>query len=422
MNASGNASPAITWIQVDISPHDPIIIRDARPFAAEGEGANRARILDWPYPSTVAGSLRTLIGRLKAGCNGTQDKAVSLFNDDAFLQRLKSIKVRGPLPEVGDDLYVPAPRDFLKYEHSDKVALRPMPLEDGEGCDLPHSGLWPVIAPSEEKPEPLPAFWSIEDVTCWLANDVRERFDPEKPLAGFKRDERIHLKMDPRSQKAEEGKFFITEGLVIPDITYEHRDLLGQNNERSMIEETRLSLLVEAPGPELRGLISELDVLQPLGGERRLALFQSKTPLGSWLCPDEVKASLSKAKGVRMLLATPAVFKGGWLPGWLDPETLEGSPPGVDSLLLRLRGACVGRWRPLSGWSMEKGQRGPKPLKRLVPSGSVYFFEVIEGSPESLADMWLCPVSDGVQDCNDGFGLALWGVWRIETTKGGSIA
>ena len=48
----------------------------------------------------------------------------------------------------------------------------------------------------------------------------------------------------------------------------------------------------------------------------------------------------------------------------------------------------------------------------MVPAGSVYFFETVEGDGRILATKgWLRPVSDAPQDRNDGFGLAVWGTW-----------
>ena len=113
-----------------------------------------------------------------------------------------------------------------------------------------------------------------------------------------------------------------------------------------------------------------------------------------------------------MVLVTPAVFCGGWKPGWVNEE-LVGTPPGAN-VTLRLVGVSIQRWRAVSGWSLANlpGQpRGPKPVKRLVPSGGVYFFETIDGKASGLADRWLESVSDDDQDRRDGFGLAVWGVW-----------
>jgi CRISPR-associated protein Cmr3 len=153
--------------------------------------------------------------------------------------------------------------------------------------------------------------------------------------------------------------------------------------------------------------ISQLNILHPLGGERRLVHWRA-TADDPWSCPEAVRGALKQSGQVRMILATPAIFSGGWRPGWLK-EGLIGRPPGGGPTL-RLVGLTIQRWRAVSGWSLAQ-PRGPKPVKRYVPAGGAYFFEVVEGSAVDLAESWLQPVSDDKQDRRDGFGLALWGTW-----------
>ncbi|MCL4514097.1 MAG: type III-B CRISPR module-associated protein Cmr3 [Firmicutes bacterium] len=421
MNSIGvAATKAVKPTQITVSPHDPIIVRDGRPFGAGSEGANRARSLDWPYPSTVAGAVRTLVGRLAAHHTGTKGQAQNPFHDAAFLERLKRVKVWGPLPLADGDLYVPTPLDFLVYDSGDRVSLRPRRLRDEEGCDLPHQGLWPINVPRNEKPGKSAAFLSMRAAARWLAQDAQGAFDPEDILEHFAKDERVHVRIDADTQTADDSQLFSTQGLVIPDIDYQRSSDLDETAEGRSARATHLALLVQSSDDELAALAAGVDSLHPFGGERRLARFHSETPAASWQCPPVIHEGLSHTSGIRMLLVTPAIFRGGWLPGWLDSETLEGSPPGAQNLRLRLRGASTGRWRAVSGWSMERGHPGPKPIRRLVPSGSVYFFEVVAGSAQELADLWLCPVSDEPQDRNDGFGLTMWGVWDIKAKEGGS--
>jgi len=118
-------------------------------------------------------------------------------------------------------------------------------------------------------------------------------------------------------------------------------------------------------------------------------------------------------KKVRMVLATPAIFFDGWKPGWLNGWPEDKVPDfWPDDLKLKLISACIDRWKPISGWSLEKGSRGPKEIRRLVPAGSVYFFEVLSGKAEDLVkSLWLRSVCDKDQDRRDGFGLAVWGLW-----------
>ena len=46
---------------ITLDPHDPVIARDSRPFGA----GIRMKSLDWLYPSVLAGSIRTAIGKVR---------------------------------------------------------------------------------------------------------------------------------------------------------------------------------------------------------------------------------------------------------------------------------------------------------------------------------------------------------------------
>lgn len=389
---------------ITISPHDPLVARDGRPA---GEG-NRLRSLNWVYPSVVAGSLRTLVGKIAAPVD-----VIRPFDNDDLLDRIKRLAVTGPFPMSDNGIYFPAPRDLIIHGIGEKrqiMSLRPMPLKEGEGCNLPHRNLWPIAVTEDVKPTAMPEFWSVDRVADWLSQDRSREFEiPEKRmrengfLAAFSKEERVHVQISPSSFVADEGKLFSTEGLAISAVDMPHRpEQVG----------VVLSARVESTDETLKEKISSLNVLHPLGGERRLAYFKSRDDLKLWDCPCSIAKALPGASGVRMVLASPALFANGWLPGWLNQDTLEGSPPDC-TIRLKLRGACVGRWQPISGWSLEKGSRGPKPVRRLVPEGSVYFFEVVSGKPEELADLWLRSVADAEQDRRDGFGTSLWGVWIL---------
>ncbi len=374
---------------LNVEPRDAVISRDGRPFGAAPGG--RMKGLDWLFPSVLAGSLRTLLGK-QAGGNF----------DEAMVTDLKAVEVAGPLMAVGHELYLPAPKDFILRELPDRAGFAARPVAGlGAACDLPE-GLEPVLLPEaagdDFKPGKAPAFWSVTQMGSWLASATGEGFATplEKKPVGFsaapEKEDRYHSAIEAVSGTAEEGKLFKTVGLAFAQGT-------------AMAARVRC-----AEQSRLKGSLQNLNVLHPLGGERRLASFQSGSAV-HWGCPDSVRGKLQGAKLVRMVLATPAIFEHGWKPGWLDENWL-GSPPGSE-LSLRLVGAAVERWRPVSGWSLERGKAGAKAVRRVVPAGSVYFFEV-EGAADgrTLAERWLEAVSDDPQDQRDGFGLAVWGVWQ----------
>lgn len=375
-----------------ITPHDPIIARDARPFGA----GHRMKSYDWPYPSVLAGSLRTLLGKL-SGNQFTADEVKNLL----------AIHVAGPLPMLNGELYFPAPRDLLVWEDASDgdtrkvMPLRPLPLRQDEGCGL-DPGMSPVLVREDVKPARVPAFWSSQHIHNWLLDESGTSFPapalPKSAGSGFldapERDERIHVQIELQSGAAEEGLLFKTVGL----------DLLARDEKRPPLQ-VSLSARIDV-GDGYADTVASLDALHPCGGERRLARWHTD-PSQAWDRPDGIAHKLRNASRVRLVLATPALFGQGWKPDWLVGRAHD---LGVG---LRLVSACVDRWKPIAGFSLEQGKLGSKRVRRLVPAGSVYFFEVDRGDVASLAEqLWLQPVSDEEQDRRDGFGLALWGAWN----------
>ena len=383
-----------------VQPLSPIIVRDGRSFGT-GE---RMHSLDWIYPSVFVGALRTLVGKQKGWDFDTKEQ----------IDLLKQIAVTGPFPCVGKTPYFPKPLDCVVGEEKGQHTAyfcRPQKLGDGEGTDAPN-GLWPVMPNVEEdfKPETTAGFWSMDSMIGWLFNTkdqlpqsdfkaISPKPDQNDAIALPQKDNRVHVAIDSKTGLARDTMFFSTSGI---DLTL----------DKSAIDAVNFYAQVKFNDTES----SQLDTLHPLGGERRLARWVVSHESKLW---ESMKKRLAECpfheNHVRMILATPAIFKDGWKPGWLKPSSdghLEGSPPGCDDLTLQLVGTSIGRWMPISGWCYEKGE--PKAVRRMVPAGSVYFFTLQDegGKTDHLRDQyWLQSVCDCEQDRRDGFGAALWGIW-----------
>jgi len=402
---------------VEIHPRDPLVIRDGRPFGAGRN--NRVRSLEWPGPSLVAGSLRSLLGKLAGG-----------GFEKSMIDALKALSISGPFPLFKKDspcVLFPAPRDF-SAEETRGFALRPGIAGKNCGNDLPQ-GLASVflqgLEESEEdfKPSLLPSFWPEDLFTEWCARDEQGVVDcvrKQMPLNedendgrwifSLPKDERTHASIDPCSGAVNEGSLFSTVAL----------DFSGTNASAP------LSLVLKVESDEadkesrkMAEFLSNLDEFSPLGGERRIARFIGR-PSECLSCPGAVAEALKKTKGLRMILATDAVFKGGWRPGWIDSSSLCGVIPGTD-VSVRLAAAVLDRPRYISGWNYDRnapGGAGPKPSRKAVPAGSVYFFSILNGDPNPDS-LWLSPVCDETQDNRDGFGAALWGVWNSDQLSKG---
>jgi CRISPR-associated protein Cmr3 len=397
-----------------LTPRDPLVARDGRPFG-RGQG-NRMRGLSWPLPSVVAGSLRTALV-----------KATDRLDFSGGLpRRLMQVAVAGVFPVHRGQLYVPCPLDAVGAPGRDgglRALHRAQPQEVAGGCDFPNAlPLRPVLwsaPPGDEdfKPAPLPAWWPLAKAVAWLT-DSRTTWGPDWVDDGFLGHPlhtlRDHVSLDPGRGAADEGQIFATSNLHLT-----HLPRFVATPQRSAppwagrYAEVTLAARMTVDDAELEQ--APLELWHPLGGERRLVHWSRRGDAALWQCPEPVRAALRGAKRIRLVLATPAVFAKGWRPAWLSDGSLQGAPPGNAHVQLRLVGAASGRWRAVSGWSLqpleETGRPGPKPIRRMVPAGSVYFFEVASGDPASLADQWLAPVSDDPQEQRDGFGLALWGTW-----------
>jgi len=399
---------------LQITPHDPLIARDGRPFGA-GQG-NRMRGLPWPLPSVVAGSFRTAL--VKAG---TGD-----FSGDMPTTLLEKVHVAGVFPVHERTLYLPAPNDAVTEPTKDgkeiKAIHRVRPLENFGGCDFPDDlPLLPVMLPNDVidfKASDSPAWWPVSKIADWLLNKPII-FDKEflnAPVQSM----RDHVAIEADRGAAEEGKIFASSNLHVTHLPrFGVKGSEEAKNVKTFPErfaEVTLSARVTVPDNGFEHF-KDFDIWHPLGGERRMVHWQ-KADSDLWQCPDAIRDALKTATKVRMVLATPAIFKDGWRPGWLT-NGLEGELSGIK---LKLVGVSNGRWKAVSGWSLAdtKDQpRGPKPIRRMVPAGSVYFFEVAKpGDAAPLADLWLQSVSDDKKEQRDGFGLAIWGTWdSVQETK-----
>jgi CRISPR-associated protein Cmr3 len=379
---------------LEITCRDPIVSRDGRPFGANQ--GTRMRSLAWLLPSVLAGSLRTTLGK----------SAERDFSTETARELLQ-VEVAGPFPHAEGQLYFPAPDDCVVHPKRGALQAAPQAADKG-GCDWPGDGLRPVRVqgPDDFKPEPAPAWWPRDHYVTWLMGG-HVVFD-ERFLRTAEIEDRAHVRVDPGTGSAEDGLLFTTAALALTHLPrYGSRNGAGHRT----FAEISLSARIRA-GTWAREAATRLDTLHPLGGERRLVHWKTATETGAWYCPEKIRDALNAARRVRMALTTPAIFSGGWKPGWLNDD-LVGAPPGV-SITMRLVGVNIQRWKAVSGWSLAElpGQpRGPKPVKRMVPAGGVYFFEILEGDASNLAGRWLEPVSDGTQDRRDGFGLAAWGIW-----------
>ena len=405
-------------------PKAPLLFGQGRPFGS----TDRAHTLPMPRPDTVAGAYRAAV----ADSWGMKFHKEQQQKNRIELQR---ISVHGPIlvrqsqdgglptplfPKPADSAYL-----SKQYESAGKLCesgaklyhLTPGPVGDGEGNSLDNTekGLWPVRlmgAPEDHSVGDGSAYWRFDRLIQWLADpaamtngriSAKALGIDELPVQ-----QRTQIQIDGQTNSAKEGVLFGTQAVefrgIYPDWPPPHRwHIRGEWPNRSSVGH-RYGLLVQSSD----GTAAQF---RRLGGRGRLTRLASAQ--GLWpLCPGFLKRSLRGVGGLRLVLATPGLFKHGWRPDWLrwENDGWCGSPPGFEGeLTLRLRAVAIQHWQTTPGWDLAEGKA--KPLHRAVPAGSVYWFEVETGA-DALHKLWLQPISDAAPDRNNGFGLVLPGIWK----------
>ncbi len=368
-----------TWL---IEPHDSLIVRDGRPFNATA--GSRAKSLDFPFPSTLVGSVRTRVGLANGG-------DWSKFSGD-LIEKIQQIHMYGALlAEIKDngapDFFAPAPADsfYVKLEPADekdpkKNNLFPLvPLEKNYLSNLRHDlHLLGLTEEVKGKPNGEVKFWHWTKFREWLIKARAQKVSNETlGIGGLLFDQRTHAKIDYARKAGEEGKLFQTRGL-----------------EFTTKDRRRLALAIQVEYPA--AIEKKLEAgLFPIGGERRIVRWASQS-FEFPKCPDEVKQGIVKNKACRLVLLTPAYFENGFLPanGFSNAE---------------IKAVAVNRSQVISGWDFDKRQ--PKPTRRLTPAGTVYFLKITADPEKWIDKIWFGNIGDCEQSRRDGFGLAVLGNW-----------
>jgi len=382
-----------------IEPLDPLIARDGRPAAV-----GRFDTMEFPYPSMLAGAVRTRMG---------SEGGAFTLPKSALGELREKVLVRGPLlaevqPEGGiTSWFAPAPHDAVLREENGVLRLRrlfPRPLAAGEAMDsLPGHGLLPLrtagIDIYGKPPKNIPSFWSWSRFERWLTEPQDEIGVTLADLGIGKLpvETRVHLAIKPDERVGMDGMLFQTAGLRF----------LQKDESPLGMRWFALSVQVGEARVAGRDLALERQIA-PLGGERRLARWSPAS--AEWpQMPNEIRKNIVDTRRARLLLLTPAIFENGFLPGWNGQSWPLGG--GVEAIV---RAAAVPRPAIISGWNLETGQA--KHTRRLAAAGSVYFLELRGGTDEAIGDWcdaaWLGCVSDNEQDRRDGFGMAVLGTWE----------
>ncbi len=118
-----------------------------------------------------------------------------------------------------------------------------------------------------------------------------------------------------------------------------------------------------------------------LGGDGRAASSQSV----DHQAPQADLHTIATQGRCRVVLTTPGLFAQGWLPNGFQLETDGHHWLNLHGVRARLVCATVPRSETISGWDLANWQ--PKAALRSAPSGSVYWLDQLQATPEALGKL-----------------------------------
>ncbi|MCS7076419.1 MAG: type III-B CRISPR module-associated protein Cmr3 [Bacteroidia bacterium] len=338
---------------IRLTPLDTFFFRDARSFQA-GEDAWAEGVFP-PPPSVLYGALASAFYASQNDFSLSDNTEVN----NRQREMLKNFRITGIFISVYDGkIVLPVPRDVVKLKDEDKNNLMYL----------------------ERKPNTLVSSLQTEEML----------FSPQQSetASGYV-DDNTYKKILLRENLDNPSYYsdiVITEGktgIGREKLTYtaQEGELYTMNMYRFNTDKyKKCQIVVTCEGLEL----PEKGITR-LGSKKCFSYTTEDMGITTdKFIPSPPKEDM-KENIFRLCLSTPCIFQKGWIPHWLDENTLEGNVPGTD-LRLKLVTAAIGKPTLLGGFNMKakNGKGFPKPMCRMVPEGSVYYFRILEGTYEEV--------------------------------------
>lgn len=371
---------------INLKPLDTLFFRDSKPFNM-GEDTWADGIFP-PYPSVYYGALRS---HYFAG----DIEKLSLANENG--DPTADLIIERVYFKIGSGYLLPTPRDLVARKSELKTDKANM--DDDDDVDV--------------------KILSCEDISSIPSScPLKYALIPEKKDDVYQHPEGSMMSTEDLSTYFRGRKHCANEGnnlkvkLKERYLMMEPKVGIARNNfSRSSLE----GMLYRVGMNRLKGLsisirfdnlqIPDMGIMK-LGGEGKTVKYEKESEFSAKF---EQAPEIKNGK-FKIYLSTPAIFNNGWIPGWLNKNEngeYTGEIPGT-GCKVRLLAAAVGKPCHIGGFDMKK--KRPKPMRTAVPSGSVYYFEVISGNLSSAINkIHGSSISDDDYYRKQGFGISFCG-------------
>lgn len=397
-----------------IEPTDVLFCRDAIPMSA---GTGRGAGCRMPFPSTLHEAMRASL--LKHADKEEHEKSLrgrggKLISTHAF----NSLRVAGPFPWSSEHkVLLTVPLDVVLHEdklghgkrlHKLDLHVQPNAPTAPVAAGSLQPACIPVASTPPDKNGALHGWWNVAQYKAYLAGNSAA-FEALKTDELWQPEYRIGVQIDPANFSAVGGQLFAG--------TY-----MRMTEHARLYFDAELADVAESKASERQALQSLEWLL--LGGERRLSRMHNEKcdPLAELRQAPTIK-DLGGPVLLKWVLATPAIFSHGHIPGWCThpDERPDGIPVGHVRLShskkrKRANGTslpgkaalvswCLGKPQTVSGW--DAMEQRAKSTQLAVPAGSVYYFLCENTATANVlaAKLHWRPRSDHYGEKGCGYGL-----------------
>lgn len=336
---------------IEIKALDTLIFQDGKPFDKSGDNWGNSLVL--PTPSTIYGALRATYF-----ANNPSELVKANEDDDPT----KDLKINFISLQYENRLIFHSPKDCV--ELNGKVIN--LVLEENH---LTNSPLKYIFSSKEDVDSLDRAYLKESRLKRYLLNKNIGYFEKEESF--ISRESKIGIGLNRKTKTTSEGLLYRVEMLRYKD----------------------LKIVVD-----FDGLAFERSGLMQLGGEAKGTTFEQIESL------DVPKIENLSSNRFKLYLLTPALFNKGWYPSWIDAKNdFIGE---INGFKLKLIASAIGKYQSIGGFDMKK--REPKEMMKAVPSGSVYYFEILEGDTKEVIDFFNSfKITDRLTE--EGYGLVMVG-------------
>lgn len=354
---------------IQIDALDTLFFRDSKAFT-KGEDTWADTIFP-PYPSVIYGALRSAWFAEDVG-------KLDLANKDD--DPTKDLIIKNICFKQGDELYFPLPLDCVQekgwlkiQDKKNKVfVLKPNPINKEVSLSCPTNEI--LQSENDKQIENVSDAIVGESALEKYLNGSSEEFSIKRRSDYISIETKVGIARSKHTHSSEENMLY----------------RVGMNRLAKGFND-KISIIVE-----FEGLSISPQGLMKFGGEGKAIHYEEISTTIDIPAPE-----LTDNK-FKLYLVTPAIFKNGWLPFGIDKDTLKGSINGVGVELLT---TAIGKPISIGGWDMKRGC--PKTMRKAVPVGSVYYFELTDGNVKDLIKINGNSISDYNE--NEGFGIAYVG-------------